>query len=192
MTKLSLVVMLFVSASAGAQQYRKFLFAIDIGAPRSSLNPIGSFTMEAGYRVRDRILIGFRVEQIGFVSMAGSTNSSLGSIGINGHYYFALPSVRPFCGVGIGLYNPSNNFMMSNTETQNQRNGFGVYPRIGLEFRHIRLMLEYNFIQKMNDYIITDMISIPRGTQGHYQMIDKSYLSFKIGFFIGGGKKKLK
>ncbi len=42
---------------------------------------------------------------------------------------------------------------MSNTETQSQRNGLGIYPRIGLEFGHARLMLEYNFIQNMNDYV---------------------------------------
>jgi hypothetical protein len=130
------------------------------------------------------------MEQIGFVSTTGSNNASLGSMGINGHYYFNMTSLRPFCGLGIGVYNPSNNFVMNNTETQSQRNGFGVYPRIGLEFGHIRLMLEYNFIQNMNDYISPDFNPIMTGAQGHYETVNKSYLSLKIGFFVGGGKKK--
>jgi len=178
--------MLLISVSAVAQHYRKFLFAIDVGMPNSKLKPIGLLTMEPSYRVSDRIAVGFRMEQIGFVSMIGSNNSSLGSMGINGHYYFVMTTLRPFCGLGIGLYNPSNNFIMSNTETQNQRNGLGIYPRIGLELGHARLMLEYNFIQKMNDYISYDSPGIP----GHYETVNKSYFSLKIGFFIGGGKKK--
>jgi len=182
--------MLFVSASAGAQHYRKFLFAIDVGMPNSQLKPVGLFTMEPTYRVSDRIAVGFRMEAIGFVSMAGSTNSSLGSMGLNGHYYFDMTSLRPFCGLGIGLYNPSNNVIMSSTDTKNQRNGLGIYPRIGLEFGHMRLMLEYNFIQKMNDYISPEFNPQMPGAQGHYEMVNKSYFSIKIGFFIGGGEKK--
>jgi len=186
-----LISMLLISANAGAQHYRKFLFAVDIGAPISNLNPIGLFAMEPTYRLSDKIAIGFRMEQIGFVSTAGSNNASLGSMGINGHYYFDMTSLRPFCGVGIGLYNPSNNFIMSNTDAQNQRNGLGIYPRIGLEFGHARLMLEYNFIQKMNDYITPEFNPMVPGAQGHYEMVNKNYLSIKIGFFIGGGKKKV-
>jgi hypothetical protein len=186
MNKLVLIAMLFVSASTSAQQYRKFLFAFDIGYPKSQFGPIGSFSMEPGYRVTDKILIGYRMETIGFVSMIGANNISLSSMGINGQYYYSLSSVRPFFGMGIGLFNPSNNFIMSNTETQNQRNGLGIYPRIGLGVGHIRFMAEYNFIQKMSDYIPSHMI----GTQGHYEQVNKSYLSFKIGFFFGGGRKK--
>jgi hypothetical protein len=188
MKKIVLVAMLFVSANAGAQQYRKFFFAIDVGMPNSKLKPRGLFAMEPSYRVSDKIAVGFRMETIGIVSTIGGNEMSLSSMGINGHYYFPLPDVRPFCGLGIGLYNPSNNFIMSNTETQSQRNGVGIYPRIGLETGHVRLMLEYNFIQKMNDYIpnMNGMMGMP----GHYEMVDKSYLSIKFGFFIGGGKTR--
>jgi hypothetical protein len=80
---------------------------------------------------------------------------------------------------------------MSNTDTQNQRNGLGVYPRVGIDFGHARVMLEYNFIQKMNDYISPDFNPMMPNAQGHYETINKSYLSLKIGFFIGGGRKKL-
>jgi hypothetical protein len=190
MKKIVLVAMLFISASAAAQHYRKFLFALDVGMPNSKLKPAGLFTMEPAYRVNDKIAIGFRMETVGFVSTIGGNNLSLSSMGINGHYYFDLP-VRTFCGLGIGLYNPSNNFIMSNTETQSQRNGLGIYPRIGLEFGHARLTLEYNFIQNMNDYVSPEFNPMMPLAQGHYEIVNKSYLSLKIGFFIGGGKKKV-
>src|SRR5438094_945682 len=107
MNKVLLITILLASTCASAQQYRKFLFAIDVGLLNSKSHlPINSFTMEPGYRVSDKVLIGFRMEQIGMFSTTGGRNESLGSIGINGHYYFKSSSVRPFFGLGIGLYNP--------------------------------------------------------------------------------------
>jgi hypothetical protein len=185
MNRLLLAILISISANANAQQYRKFFFAIDIGSPNSKLKPRGSFTMEPSYRINDKLTVGLRMEQIGFLSGIGGDDVSLGSMGINAHYYFSPQSMRPFCGIGVGLYNPSNNFIMSSTDDRNQRNGFGVYPRAGLEFGHMRLMLEYNFIQKMTDYISFDVPG-----NGHYETVDKSYLSLKIGLLIGGGKKK--
>jgi hypothetical protein len=185
MSRLLLLVTLYASINASAQQYKKFLFAFDLGVPMSNLSPIGSFTLEPGYRINDKSLIGFRMEQIGIVSMAGGNSHSLGSMGINYQRYLSLSTGRFFYGGGIGLYNPSDNFIMSNTDRLNQRNGFGFYPRIGWELGHLRLMVEYNFIQKMSDYLT----SYALGAISRYELVDKSYLGLKIGFFIGGGKK---
>lgn len=190
MKQIVLVATLLLAINAEAQQYRKLLFAFNIGLYASDLNSRGLFAMEPAYRLNDKILIGFRTEVIGFVSMMGSSNSSLGSMGLNGQYYFNTTSSRLFCGLGVGLYNPSNNFIMSNTDARNQRDGFGIYPRLGFDFGHGRLMLEYNLIQKMNNYISPGINAIINGAQGHYEMVNPSYLSLKIGFFIGGGKKK--
>jgi outer membrane protein X len=186
MKKTLLILILFVYVSASAQQYRKFLFAIDLGGPNSkSYFPINSFTMEPSYRVNDKVLVGFRIEATGIVSMTGANNSFLGSMGLNAHYYLNQSSARPFLGIGIGLYNPSNNFIMNSTDNLNQRNGLGLYPRAGLEIGHFRVMMEYNFIQTMKDYISYDL-PMP----GHYENINKSYFSLKVGIFVRGGKKK--
>ncbi len=186
MKKILLISIVLLSISASAQQYRKFLFAIDVGILNKKSFPISSFTLEPGYRISDKMLIGFRIEATGFISSMGSTNQSLGSMGINAHYYLKQSRVRPFAGLGIGLYNPSNNFIMNSTDNLNQRNGLGFYPRIGMEAGHFRVMMEYNLIQPMKDYISYD---IPT-TSGHYENINKSYFSIKIGVFLGGGKKK--
>ncbi len=186
MNKLLLVPFLFASTYASAQQYRKFLFAIDVGVPMGKAGSVGSFTLEPSYRLNDKTLIGFRMEQIGIISMIGANSSSLGSMGINYQRYASLSTGRFFYGGGIGLYNPSDNFIMSNTDKLNQRNGFGIYPRIGWEFGHLRLMAEYNFIEKMNYFLSYNSI----GSIGHYELVDKSYLALKLGIFIGGGKRK--
>ncbi len=132
--------------------------------------------MEPGYRITNKFLVGLRMEQIGFLSTIGGNSASLASMGINGHYYFPLEGVRPFVGLGI--------------DNKSQRNGLGIYPRVGLEFGHMRIMIEYNWIQKMNDYVSPEFIPMMPGAQGHYETVDKSYFALKFGFFIGGGKKK--
>jgi hypothetical protein len=179
MKKVVLVAILLLAvSSAKAQQYRKFLFAFDTGYPVGNSNPIAMFAIEPAYRINDKILVGLRIEPIAFNYYKTGYNSPLRSMGLNGQYYFKLTSMRLFSGVGMGLYNP-----ISNAETKNQRNGFAVYPRVGLDFGHARVMIEYNLIQKMNNYI-------PDTYSGHYETVNLSYLSLKIGLFIGGGKKK--
>jgi len=196
MKKVVFILLFLVSVTANAQQYRKFLFAMDFGSPLTSAassTPIGLFSLEPGYRIHDNVLIGFRIESTGMFSNIGTDNISLSSMGINGQYYFSQKPIRPFAGLGIGLYNPNNNFIISNTDNLSQRNGIGFYPRVGFELGHMRLMLEYNIVQTMKYYISPDMPPIMGiNYTGHYENINQSYLSLKIGFFIGGGKKKMK
>jgi hypothetical protein len=188
MKKLLLAAMLFSTVGATAQQYRRFLFALDLGYPISNLNPKGLVSMEPAYRLNDKILIGFRMETIGIGRIPnGSTTGDpyLNSMGLNGQYYFSFNSMRLFCGAGLGLYNP---FIMN--RTINHLSGLGVYPRIGIDFGHARVLIEYNFIQKMNHLIVTDFNPMIPTANWHYEIVNKSYLSLKIGFFIGGGRKK--
>jgi len=185
MRKLLFIALVLAMTNVQAQQYRKFLFAVQFGLPDDQSFPIGSFAMEPGYRLHDRVQLGFRMEAQTIFSSYGGNNNPVSSMGINAHYYFFK---RAFVGVGLGIFNPSNNFIMSNTDTYNQRNGIGFYPRVGWDLGHFRLMAEYNFVQPMKDYIFYPNA----GMMGHYEMVNKNYLSVKIGFFIGGGRNKSK
>ncbi|MFB6343936.1 hypothetical protein ACE1ET_19600 [Saccharicrinis sp. FJH62] len=84
-------------------------------------------------------------------------------------YYFNTHKLRPFAGVGLGLYYASlneQNVFINNDETLLLP---GAMLRMGFSVEHIRFGIEYNLIP--ND--VTKL----------------NYLSFKLGFEIGGGKK---
>ncbi|MFB6318032.1 hypothetical protein [Saccharicrinis sp. FJH54] len=84
-------------------------------------------------------------------------------------YYFNTHKLRPFAGVGLGLYYASlkeQNVFINNDETLLLP---GAMLRIGFSVEHIRFGIEYNLVP--ND--VTEL----------------NYLSFKLGFEIGGGKK---
>lgn len=182
MRKLILFAILLAATNVHAQQFRKFLLAAQLGLPDGH-GIISSFALEPGYRLSDRVQVGFRMETQNMMPFTGASSNPVNSMGINAHYYFYK---RSFFGAGVGLFNPSNNFIMSSTESQNQRNGIGFYPRVGIDLGHFRLMAECNFVQPMKDYISYPM----PGFVGHYENVNKNYLSLKIGFFLGGGRKK--
>jgi hypothetical protein len=58
---------------------------------------------------------------------------------------------------------------------------------VGVDLGHFRLIVEYNFVGNMTDYVFSYRGS-PAPT-GQFESINKNYLNLKIGFFFGGGKK---
>lgn len=189
MKKLLVLICLALPFTAIGQNYRKVFFAIDLGMPMAKQNLLGSFTLEPNFRINDKMSVGLRLEQRLFLSasLGGKTDTSTGSIGLSYQYYLPVPK-RIFVGGGMAVFNPTNNFLMSNSDTQNERNRWGFFPRIGIDLGHFRLVAEYNFVGNMTEYFSTfGNNGIPGG---FYESVNKSYFSLKLGFFIGGGRKK--
>lgn len=187
MKKILLLILLCTSLTGLSQNYRKVFLALDLGIPLGKNSGIGSISLEPGYRINDKMSVGFRIEHNGLASMGGSNNPYVASIGLSYQYYLPIKS-RFFVGGGLALFNPNNNFLVSNTDTKNERNRLGFFPRVGLELGHFRIMAEYNFVGNMTDYINTSgNTGIPGG---YFKSIDKNYFNFKIGFFVGGGKRR--
>lgn len=180
--------LLTMSLVANGQNYRKVFFAMDFGIPSATNHGgVGSLTLEPSYRINDKMAVGFRIEQRGFLSMLGGGAMPLASLGLSYQYY--LPTrARVFIGGGFAVFNPTNSFLVGNTDTMNERNRWGFFPRIGFDFDHFRLMAEYNFVGNMTDYV-TSYRGSPMPT-GQFESINKNYLNLKFGFFIGGGRKK--
>ncbi len=86
-------------------------------------------------------------------------------------YYFNDNFIRPFIGAGIGYYymyvDQENTYIESFTE---KGGGIGFVPRLGLNIGQIKVACEYNIINS-DDF-------------------DLDYFSIKIGYEIGGGRKK--
>jgi len=109
--------------------------------------------------------------------------STLGTYQLTGDYYFNTNKIRPFAGLGLGIYNlgtveftadpnESGDGVTINDGTIDYGTKFGFAPRVGLLMGHFRIALEYNAIMGVEDFLES-----------------KNYLSFKIGVEIGGGKK---
>lgn len=186
MKKMPLLILMCLPLTGLSQNYRKAYFALDLGIPLGKNSGIGSISLEPSYRINDKMSAGFRIEHNGLFSMNGSNNQYVASIGLSYQYYLPFKS-RIFVGGGLALFNPSNNFFVSNTDTKNERNRLGFFPRVGVDLGHFRMMVEYNFVGNMAEYISTLNAGIP---VGYFQSINKNYFNFKIGFFVGGGRKK--
>lgn len=88
-----------------------------------------------------------------------------------GEYYFSTHRLRPFIGGGAGFYYAS--LSEQNVYIDEDENLFvgGAMLRAGVNVDHIRFVIEYNLIP--ND------------------LVDLNYISIKLGFEIGGGKRYL-
>ena len=175
-----------VSANAQSENYKAF--KVDVGALYAIPGGDGvksgaGFYLEPKYNLTDNIALGLKMEWaiMGAEEQEGMSVdiSALGSYQITGDYYFGDSKVRPFVGLGTGIYSLGSAefsavdaLMDENTATIDFGSKFGFSPRAGLLLGHFRVGMEYNIITGIED-----------------GMESKNYLSFKVGFEIGGGKK---
>lgn len=179
--------------SAVAQDFKPFKVGIGLGYAAPGNTGAGAdagalIYLEPGYRATDNVLIGLRlesaiiargVEGVGDDDVTGDASSNV-SYTLNGQYYFNDNYVRPFIGVGLGLFslaavefntassNPSIDADEVEAETR-----FGFYPRIGLDIGHFNFTIDYNIVPK------TDVPNIGE--------VNNNYLGIRAGVSIGGG-----
>ena len=145
------------------------------------------FYLEPKYNINDNIALGLKMEWalMGASDKLGSNASvsTLGTYQLTGDYYFNTNKIRPFAGLGLGIYNlgtvefsanlnETDDAITINGDPIDYGSKFGFTPRVGLLMGHFRVALEYNAIMGVDDVLDS-----------------KNYLSFKLGFEIGGGKK---
>ncbi|HYC83766.1 MAG TPA: hypothetical protein VEB86_01035 [Chryseosolibacter sp.] len=171
-----------------AQEYKQFRVLIGTGfATGSGYTSLGIFgTLEPAYRVSDRILTGFRTEIAG-IARGGLEGfkvdvdvSRVSSTTVNGVYYFGNDFVRPFAGFGAGYYWLSAiEYSLAAggpEESTGKDRKFGIYPRLGVEFGHLSLSIDYNIV--------------PKTETSEGAEFRNSYLAFRLGVFFGGGRIK--
>lgn len=181
MKKLFLAAIIVVAMGTGAfaqsQNYKAF--KVDLGflygmAPGSDLYGGGAgFYFEPKYNVTDNIAAGLRIEfaVMGAADALGEnvSVSALGSYLATGDYYVGTEGVRPYGGLGLGVYNVGQASLDNGTDVGVEAGTkFGFAPRVGILLGHFRTGLEYNLVT---------------GIEG------ANYLSWKLGFEIGGGRK---
>ena len=192
MKKLSLLSLLVLCAGlvASAQEYKPFKVGVGLGyAITTGEGAQGGVLLylEPAYRVSDPLLVGIRLESAivtrGFsedVSSVSIDVAGIGSYTVFGQYYFSNNTFRPFVGAGLGLYSLAAvsvdaGAFGSGTAVE-AGTKFGFYPRVGFDLGHFNLAVDFNLIPASE-------------TIGGLAEVKNSYLGFRAGFSIGGGKK---
>lgn len=186
------MLMLLISSigiSANAQEFKKFKVGLGLGyASASGEGSSGGILiyLEPAYRINDNILVGLRMETAivtrGYSDELSSSLSldvaAIGSYTISGQYYFNTNKFRPFVGAGLGAYSLSAVKVevggVSGIAVEKETK-FGFYPRVGFDFGHLNMSVDYNIIPKSK---------VEGG--GEFK---NSYLGVRLGFSIGGGRK---
>jgi hypothetical protein len=161
-----LFVSLMLISVTNAQEYDKF--KLGLGAGYAGGNDASGFwsggggallTLEPAYRLRDNLAIGLRLEAAFYGSGSSGIPRGFVSMTINGQYYFDAGEFRPFVGTGLGIF--------YNNEIE-----FGFYPRLGFDWGHFTLALEYNLIP-----------------EGANNTSSAYYFGIRVGGYFFGGKK---
>ncbi len=189
MKKVLLLVAVLVAgiASANAQSENYKAFKVDVGALYGIPSGDGytggvGFYIEPKYNLNDNIALGLKMEWaiMGADDVEGMevSISAIGSYQATADYYFGDSKVRPFVGLGAGIYSMGTAEVSAVGAVEDDMmsvdygSKFGFAPRVGVLMGHFRLGLEYNVIT-----------GIDSGLES------KNYLALKVGFEIGGGKK---
>lgn len=164
MKKLSILlfVCFMITSLIYCQDYNNFKLGLGVGyvgGKGTGVNDAGGgviLTFEPAYRLSDELAIGLRLEAAVYGKDFDGWPEVTSSITINGQHYLSSEQFRPFVGAGLGIYFPA------------EFSTIGFYPRIGFDFGHFTLALEYNFINS---------------TSSAY------YFSVRVGGFFFGSKK---
>ena len=162
-------------------------FKINFSAGYSTIMPKDSgtkggvvFSIEPKYHLLDEFAIGLRVEAVTMkpaptkfngASTTGDVETN-GSLMATGDYYFTHRDLRPFAGVGFGVYSQSArtvtdyNGMIQDLPSSNK---FDFMLRGGFEFSHVSTVL------------VSVLLLIKLYSRA-------GYLCFKLGFVIGGAR----
>ena len=167
MKKFYLLILLNIifNLAASAQEYRKFKFGFGPGLTLSGTTYNGEpptgilLAIEPAYHVSDDWTLGLRFESAYNRFDADLSGPIIFSFTANCQYYFSNGSPRYFLGGGFGIYSVD-----TNTE-------FGIYPRLGVDFSHVSLTVDYNIIAASSE-------------PGY----SYNYLGIRLGVFIGGGE----
>jgi len=169
-------------ADAQSSLFKPFKIDIGIVGAVSLDDEAGNgpgFYLEPKYQASDRINVGLRLESVFLTSGSISIGptavdleaASVFPILLTGDYYFNTERVRPYAGLGIGVYIKDETSINTDIGIVNfdlgSKTNFGVAPRLGLNAGHFKLAIIYNYTgDGIADYL---GISIGAEIGGGYQ-----------------------
>ncbi|WP_163997548.1 hypothetical protein [Pyxidicoccus caerfyrddinensis] len=146
--------------------------------------------VEPKWNITDSLSAGFRfdagITMGGSIAARGTTSFSAGASAATlakGEFLLGRRGVRPFVGVGAGMYMLANQSVAASVEGAglNQSGGtfFGVAPQLGVDFGGVRLGLTYNHILGA-DVVVEQNVNA--GIEA--ERIHRNYLQVEIAFRV--------
>jgi hypothetical protein len=181
------IISLIISKTSSAQaiqEYKPFKIDMGIGTTFPSFKSDGFLLyIEPAYTFAGLFKTGIRLEEA-VMNMKNIASTAL----TFDYYYVSHSGLRLFAGGGFSRYNtsPSGGCDPGPTTTHftTSTKSAGGFARIGIEFHHLRLGMEYNMVP--SNYVTVSGSGDQTGTTVVYK---NNYFAMKIGISIGGGKK---
>ena len=187
---------LFILAtlSASAQEYKPFKVNVSVGFAKPLNAGVSGgvlFAVEPKYGISDHFDIGLRLESAVVArGVQVNGNTTTGDVGafssylLTGNYLFGTGGIRPFIGLGAGIYSVAagGTVVIDNNTSQNvtlvAATKFGGMIRAGIKTGHFVAGVEYNAAPTTDNKLANTTITS-----------ENAYLGIKVGFDIGGGRK---
>lgn len=195
MKKITFSILFLVAvAIANAQSFKPFKVDVSTGyAIPGGKGAKGGvlFVLEPKYAVIPNISVGLRFEAAimarGYADNTGQVSEvdvkAAGSYLATGDYYFTQNTVRPFAGVGVGIFSLASVSADNNSTSAGAGAKFGGMVRTGVEISHFRLGVEYNLVPSTT-------VAVFDGNSTYTTQAKNGYIGIKIGAVIGGGRIK--
>lgn len=184
-----------VAFSASAQEFKPFKVNVSVGYAKPLNSGVSGgvlFAVEPKYGLSDNFDIGLRLESAvvarGIKVNGNTTSGDVGTFGsylITGNYLFGKGNVRPFLGVGVGLYSVAAGGTVTVVDNQTPQDvnlvadtKFGGMIRGGIKAGHFVAAVEYNAAPTTDNKLANTTITS-----------ENAYLGIKVGFDIGGGRR---
>lgn len=172
---LLLLIACTIQAQEKVRTFKPFKLDLAVGAALpfdSKLHSTTIIAIEPKYALNDKVAVGLRFE---FANL-GPSNSAVSFVDLNfttstiltADYYFNTNKVRPFAGVGVGIYDVPAQDVENSDELQSDAQ-FGFVTRGGIETGRFRTALEVNLT-------------------GKNELASFSYIGIKAGFFLWGAR----
>ena len=183
----TLLLVFGLSGAANAQ----FLDNIYGGAALGYANPVGNFsefakggvtwTVQAGYKITDRLSAGLEYSSAAVVGIDTTGNSGIGGISayglggylIKAHYRFTDGNLQPFAGVGLGaarVLEPASDISVGAT-----RVGFGANIELGIKLFGAIVSYSFNVNGKTPEEPVFNVGSADLGVNYHRFSIGYCY-----------------
>jgi hypothetical protein len=162
----------------------------------------GGVALEPKYNLTDHLALGFRFDAAAFITQdikvasgAGETSISQGARAVTtvlakADYYLTTTPVRPFVGLGLGLYRIGAGSQDvsgdSVVQTAQSFRGFGFCPQLGVNFGGFRLAGTYHVVTGGDMVVVAQAVGAPAPT---VTKLSKNFFAFELGGTFGGSSR---
>lgn len=191
---LLLILITFSVSNIISQEKGKFRGGLDFDLALPD-NGVGlGYDFNLGYNISNNVNLGIKWSSVSMLQAAdyNVSGAKIKSFTGNFSYYFndGSSNFAPFVGFGLGHYRIFR-ATVGNSISGGVDGKLGGLINVGFDLSKFRMGLEYNLIPKTT-YTSVEIVDFYTGEIRNIGtlLVPNSYMSIKIGFYLGGGKWK--